>query len=732
MIFSSKKVISYLMVSVLILEISGSGSMLVNAQDLNVEKQYIIVADDSKTYDSLIDEIGDDISEENLILSENNIMVVELSEKEADLLDKNDNLLVEEDLVINANTVDNERTLPCQLLKTEEAILSNEQEGASTEEDSIEEDSKVTSDKKALFDKLLEEKEDAGEEEYETAWNLQVINADELNLDLQNQQKVKVAVLDSGVDVVEGIDLADSINLVKEEQEITPMFLDITGHGTGIASVIAGNGENVVQGVNPNVDLYSVKVLDEKNAAPISRIIEGIYWCIENDMNIINMSFGTSVYSHALKKAVEDAYGMNILMVGAAGNNADSVEYPAAFEEVMAVAATNTQSEISSFSNTGNELEIAAPGEKIRVASFFNGNVVTHGTSIAVPHVVGVASLLWEKDLSKSNEFIRQLIDYSSKNISNTNECGLIDAKQAVALYDDFTQNFDGTKLVRADAIPQNTEEPESFEYINDDETYVEGRWGSAGHQGVVDTGAKPNGITNETTIKIIKAGAVFPDRERSGWQGGGDYPEWHGVYKYYDICKVNYVACYELVTRIALKGGDTSSFTNYKKIYGINKTVFDWIVSSIDLTWVGVSKWSTELSSYGNTAANRKYFLWGCALHILADTFAHSTRWKSGSALGAQITHAKNPANNKAMADDIEYCPNRYKVATKAVEYSLECLTINTFGDFLEITFALDDKFNNTFAKMRLFEYANSNSGGLESGWQMDVLKKASCDTLN
>lgn len=107
------------------------------------------------------------------------------------------------------------------------------------------------------------------------------------------------------------------------------------------------------------------------------------------------MSFGTSTYSNAMKKAVEDAYDAGILMVGASGNNAGKVEYPAAFKEVMAVAATTPEAEISSFSNTGKELEIAAPGEKIQTASFFGGSVVTHGTSIAVPHVVGVASLLW-------------------------------------------------------------------------------------------------------------------------------------------------------------------------------------------------------------------------------------------------------------------------------------------------------------------------------------------------
>jgi len=680
------------------------------------------MVDDDKTYDSLTTEIGDNILEENPILSENNVMVAELSEKEAALLDKRDDVLIEEDLVITANNVDEERMLPDQLLKAEEATLLDEQDNVL-----VEEDSDVTAEKankKALFEQLLEEEEAANEEEEDTAWNLQAINADEINSDVYNHQKVKVAVLDSGVDIVTGIDLAKSVNLVEEEQDISPMFQDLTGHGTAIASVIAGNSENVVQGVNPNTELYSVKVLDGENVAPISRIIEGIYWCIENDVNIINMSFGTSVYSYALKKAVEDAYAANILMIGAAGNNADNVEYPAGFEEVMAVASTNTESEISSFSNTGEELDIAAPGEKVKAAGFFNGTIVTHGTSIAVPHVVGVASLLWEKDLSKSNEFIRQLIGYSSKDISNSNSCGLLDAKQAFEIYDAFLQNFDGSKLIKENAIPQNMEEPETFEYIDNDDTYVEGRWNSAGHKGVVDSGAAANKITDATTIAIIKAGAVYPDQANSGWKNSENlYPEWHGNYQYQNDIDVNYIACYELVTRIALKGGNTSSFTNYKKISGINEYVFDWIASDIDTIYVGQRKWSSVLSSYGNTAANRKYFLWGCSLHILTDIFAHQTRRKSGFTIGLAIAHPE--------ADDISYYKNRYTVATRAVQYSLEWLKLDMYGDYLEIRDALDDKFDNTFVKTRLFKYAYSNAGKDLEDWEINLFKKASCDTL-
>ena len=133
-----------------------------------------------------------------------------------------------------------------------------------------------TKDKKAEMRELYEqwEKEETEKKKRtEPEWSVEAINADGLGEEANVYQKVKVAVLDSGVDIVQGIDLAGTVNLVPEEKEISPMFLDLTGHGTGIASIIAGNDEGYIQGVNPNVDLYSVKVLDEENKADRKSVV---------------------------------------------------------------------------------------------------------------------------------------------------------------------------------------------------------------------------------------------------------------------------------------------------------------------------------------------------------------------------------------------------------------------------------------------------------------------------
>ena len=129
-----------------------------------------------------------------------------------------------------------------------------------------------------------------------------MINADKANIN--SNQKVKVAIIDSGVDAISGIKVKERINLVDDKEDNLLFFEDYSGHGTSVAGIIAGsNGENNVEGINPNVELYSAKVLDDNNAAPISRVIEGIYWAIEQDVDIINLSLGTTVYSEALEKA---------------------------------------------------------------------------------------------------------------------------------------------------------------------------------------------------------------------------------------------------------------------------------------------------------------------------------------------------------------------------------------------------------------------------------------------
>ena len=762
---TGKKVVSSCLVFAMMCQMVGSNNMLITKAENETDtdtKSYIVMADSSKEFNDVTSRAAYSISEEDPELSDNNIALMELSPEEAEELKENFGLIVEEDIIINANSLEGD--MDEEIITEAETVLTESEDESQTVTEEIEESAETeitdkltevteterntesfsqeetgeseTEDiekirKREFVSKILEQRKNAVATEIEADWNLQAINVDEINTNTLNTSKVKVAVLDSGVDTVNGIELADWTNLVEDEDYVLPVYQDLTGHGTGIASIICANGEGGIKGVNPNVDLYSVKVLDGENKAPLSRIIKGIYWCIDNDVNIINMSFGTSTYSNAMKKAVEDAYDAGILMVGASGNNADKVEYPAAFKEVMAVASTNPEAEISSFSNTGKELDIAAPGEKIQTASFFGGSTVTHGTSIAVPHVVGVASLLWEKDLSKSHEFIRQLLDTTSKNISNSDECGLMDGDYAMSMYDTFAENFNDSNITREDVVPENTNDPDTFEEINEDETYVEGRWRMDVHEGFIKPSADARGFKKKT-IEILKLGVVYPDqKDVSNLYGYGAYPEYHGGVEWAktetEIIPVNFVACYEFLTRIAIKGGDTSKFTDYKLIKGLDKRIFNKIKSKISTTQFGDQPWSKILAKYGNTKENRRTFLWGSAIHLITDSFSHVTRYKKNGVKGDFIKHVKG---NLTGADSPITCPNRYDVALEAAWWSFGGMNdeagLDTIGDGYDFAYALLTEYDDSFVKKNLYESIVNNGVVLEKE-DMATIKRAS-----
>lgn len=665
---------------------SPASSVLANAETIpSEEKQYVIVTEDKEVYDEISEEVMENIAVDSSVLEEKQIIVAELTESEATALDAEKNVLVEEDIILSGSTGDSFTEED----DTEEEELTVEEAKRRKEE--------MKRKKREALEQMEEGEETGNKEETECEWNIQAVNAEDTAEETVSR-KVKTAVLDSGVDYVTGINLAGYVNFIEGEEELSPIFQDLTGHGTAIAGIISGNGETGIKGINPNAELYSVKVLDGENKAPLSRIIEGIYWCIEQNMNIINMSFGTPVYSKALEQAVKDAYDAGLLMVAAAGNDGEAVEYPAAFPEVMAVAATNPEANISEFSNTGEELDVAAPGEKVRVAAFFDGNQVTHGTSIAAPHVTGAASLLWEKDLTKSNDFIRQLINESAKAIEGTDECGLLDVGYAEQMYDAFAETYqeegDVTGVTETE-IPENMVEAESFKEVNTDEAYVEGRWKGSDHQAAVTTGSSGLGFST-AAINVIKQGAVYPDQNAS-WQKGEYHPWWHGRWKttkntvtdktvlidgvkVKKIWDVNYTAVLEMVTEIALEGGNLGSGITYDFFEGMDVDTYEEVKRDLNAL---KNKYVKILSS--NTKTNRMYFLFGCAIHSITDAFAHSTTDSNG----VKIKHT----GDSKSADEINYFKGRYKMAVYTTENVLKELKGGYIADGEDVYRAIKRK---------------------------------------
>ncbi len=203
----------------------------------------------------------------------------------------------------------------------------------------------------------------------------------------------RVAVLDSGVDCTHP-DLAP--NCAPGYNVFAPGTVpaDDKGHGTHVAGIIAGahNWSGMV-GIAPEATILPVKVLNSSGTGKVSQIIEGIGWAVQQKVDIINMSLGAAKTSEAQGKAVKAARAAGILVVCAAGNDAGPVNYPAAFEDSVAVAAMDYSNKITRFSCRGPEIDFIAPGVRIYSAAPGGSFALMQGTSQAAPHISGLAAL---------------------------------------------------------------------------------------------------------------------------------------------------------------------------------------------------------------------------------------------------------------------------------------------------------------------------------------------------
>nr|WP_276540164.1 S8 family peptidase [Bradyrhizobium elkanii] len=205
----------------------------------------------------------------------------------------------------------------------------------------------------------------------------------------------------------------------------TPM--DDHGHGTHCSGTIAAaiNGAGVV-GVAPQASLYAAKVLDKNGSGQFSWVIAGIDWCIQNKMHIISMSLGGGSAPSALETICNTAWSKGLLIVAAAGNSqgenpvppaASNVGYPGKYRNVIAVSAIDSANAIASFSSRGPEVDLCAPGVNV-LSTIPNSQYGTmSGTSMACPHVSGVAALTWGAHRFSNNEQIWNLLASTVDNL---------------------------------------------------------------------------------------------------------------------------------------------------------------------------------------------------------------------------------------------------------------------------------------------------------------------------
>jgi len=277
-------------------------------------------------------------------------------------------------------------------------------------------------------------------DELDDSWGVKRIGAGIVHDGGNKGTGINVAIIDTGIDKNhEDLTVAGGKSFV----DYTDDFNDDDGHGTHVAGIVAAldNGIGVV-GVAPAANLYALKALDSNGSGYVSDVAYAIQWATVNKIQVINMSLG-GPYSITLEAACLLAYYTDgLILVAAAGNSGnlpgrgDNVEYPAAYDSVIAVAATDQNDKRARWSSTGPDVELSAPGVAINSTLLGGGYGEKSGTSMASPHVAGVAALVWAVNTGWENDDVRNQLEITADDLGESSLYGngLVDADEAAGV----------------------------------------------------------------------------------------------------------------------------------------------------------------------------------------------------------------------------------------------------------------------------------------------------------
>jgi hypothetical protein len=222
---------------------------------------------------------------------------------------------------------------------------------------------------------------------------------------------VTVAILDTGVTANSAFSSRiSSINLVDLPSDPATQ----NGHGTGVASMIIGNG-TLTPGVAPGASIVSVRIANDLGQSDSFLLAQGIVAAVDAGARLINISLGSPGDSALVRNAIEYARNAGSMIVAAAGNNGtQKVSYPAANDGVIAVGAVDAMGNHLDFSNTGRQIALAAPGFEVNAAWSGNQAASVSGTSFSSPIVVGAIAAVMSQP--------------GSKNLTNSQALALINA----------------------------------------------------------------------------------------------------------------------------------------------------------------------------------------------------------------------------------------------------------------------------------------------------------------
>lgn len=239
---------------------------------------------------------------------------------------------------------------------------------------------------------------------------------------------VIVAVLDTGVDTNHpdlAVNINDCVTKVTHFKADRKNCEDGHGHGTHVAGTVLANGGSDgfgIYGVAPEASLMAVKVCDRRGWCYGDDIAAGIYYAVDKGANIISMSIGGDSPDSQILEAIDYAVDEGVLPVAAAGNDGPangSIDYSGAYVKEIAVGAINSTETVPDWSSRGindgdytieeREVEFGAPGVSIESTYKDGCYAYMSGTSMATPHVSGLAAKLWQGNAAVTRSYLQSI-----------------------------------------------------------------------------------------------------------------------------------------------------------------------------------------------------------------------------------------------------------------------------------------------------------------------------------